>query len=335
MTDFVPAEAFPPGEFLSDELEERGWTQKEFADLTGLPPRYVSEIIAGKRGLSPEAAIRFSAALGTSAQFWMNLDTAYRLYELRRTAPAPAHIAQEAKLRERFPVRELLKRGWVKESEDAKTLEARVLRFYGRGSVDEDAAFSFAAKRREESGTTAQLQEAWLYRVKQVAEGIHVGKYSEQELRISLARLSGLRSAPEEARHVPRILAECGVRFVIVEPIPGSKIDGACFWLKGGALPVIGMSLRIDRIDDVILEQIRAARFIVADFSGHRGGVYFEAGFAKALGIPVIWTCRQSDMAGLHFDIRQYNCIEWSSAGDLASKLARRISTVIGPGPRS
>ena len=56
-------------------------------------------------------------------------------------------------------------------------------------------------------------------------------------------------SEPEEVRHVPRILAEAGVRFVIVEPFPGSKIDGVCLWLNDKS-PVIGMSLRLDRIDN-------------------------------------------------------------------------------------
>jgi HTH-type transcriptional regulator/antitoxin HigA len=57
-------------------------------------------------------------------------------------------------------------------------------------------------------------------------------------------------SAPEEARHVPRILAECGVRFVIVEGLGDSeKVDGVSTWLDP-AKPVIGMSLRRDRIDN-------------------------------------------------------------------------------------
>ena len=67
--------------------------------------------------------------------------------------------------------------------------------------------------------------------------------------RDALPRLSALLSAAEEARHVSRILGECGVRFVVVEPIPGSKIDGACFWL-GEDRPVVALSLRLDRIDN-------------------------------------------------------------------------------------
>lgn len=87
------------------------------------------------------------------------------------------------------------------------------------------------------------------------------------------------------------------------------------------------------RIDDEIIAQIRRSRFVVADFTGHRGGVYFEAGFAQGLGLPVIWTCRKDDMEKLHFDIRQFNCIDWQGADDLAKRLSVRIEAVLGRGP--
>ncbi|MBK9334940.1 MAG: hypothetical protein IPM96_21700 [Ignavibacteria bacterium] len=70
-----------------------------------------------------------------------------------------------------------------------------------------------------------------------------------------------------------------------------------------------------NKIDDEIIAEIRNSGFMVADFTGHRGGVYYEAGFAHGLGIPVIWTCRKSDFDNLHFDTRQYNHIEWESSG--------------------
>jgi len=248
MTGMIPAEVFPPGEFLGDELEARGWTQVEFAALIGKPVRLVNEVIQGKRTVTPETAVLLAAAIGTSAQFWMNLQTAYQLYELRKAGPAPDHIAREARLRELFPVREIVKRGWIKASEAPDVLEARLLRFYGLKSVNEERGFAHAA-RRTGGGELSPAQEAWLYRVKQIAEGMAVRPFSEQLLRGALEQLGALRSAPEEARHVPRILSECGVRCAIVEPGPGSKIDGVCFWLEGKN-PAIGMSLRIDRIDN-------------------------------------------------------------------------------------
>lgn len=90
----------------------------------------------------------------------------------------------------------------------------------------------------------------------------------------------------------------------------------------------------VNRIDDEIIRQIHASRFLVADFTGHRGGVYFEAGYALGKSVPVFWTCRKSDLAALHFDIRQFNCIDWDSSEDLAQRLAVRIEAVLGPGPK-
>lgn len=89
----------------------------------------------------------------------------------------------------------------------------------------------------------------------------------------------------------------------------------------------------VNRIDDEIIRQINASRFVVADFTGHRGGVYFEAGYALGINIPVFWTCRKSDMHGLHFDIRQFNCIDWTSPDELSTRLAARIEAVLGHGP--
>jgi hypothetical protein len=98
--------------------------------------------------------------------------------------------------------------------------------------------------------------------------------------------------------------------------------------------------LRVDRvehvgkIDDEIIAQIRRSRFLVADFTGHRAGVYFEAGFALGLNLPVIWSCSRDHIPELHFDIRQFNCIDWSKPDELADRLQNRIESVIGAGPR-
>lgn len=80
-----------------------------------------------------------------------------------------------------------------------------------------------------------------------------------------------------------------------------------------------------EKICDKIIAEIKRSAFIIADFTYHRGGVYFEAGFAKGLGIPVIWTCREDDFENLHFDTRQYNHIKWRSAEDFKQNLIDRI----------
>ncbi len=93
----------------------------------------------------------------------------------------------------------------------------------------------------------------------------------------------------------------------------------------------------IDKIDDRIIAEIRKARFVVADFTSEkdkpRGGVYYEAGFAYGLNIPVIFTCRKDRLDGVHFDTRQFNHIVWEKPDDLSEQLKTRIEAVIGVGP--
>jgi len=99
-------------------------------------------------------------------------------------------------------------------------------------------------------------------------------------------------------------------------------------------------SIRVDRehhnekIDDYIVAEIRKSGLLVADVTGNRSGVYFEAGFAMGLGIPVIWTCREDFIDEVHFDTRQYNHILWSTLEELKQKLIERIEATL-PGRTS
>ncbi len=92
-----------------------------------------------------------------------------------------------------------------------------------------------------------------------------------------------------------------------------------------------------NKIDDEIISEIRRSRFLIADFTCEpknvRGGVYYEAGFAMGLGIPVIWTCRNTSLDDLHFDTRQYSHIVWKDPDDLFNQLKNRIGATMGDGP--
>jgi len=109
-------------------------------------------------------------------------------------------------------------------------------------------------------------------------------------------------------------------------------------WEEGfkPALEATGFTpLRVDsleyngKIDDRIVAEIRRSGLLVADFTGNRGGVYFEAGFARGLGMPVIHTCRDTHIDAVHLDTRQYNHIVWANPEDLKQKLINRIEATI------
>lgn len=95
-------------------------------------------------------------------------------------------------------------------------------------------------------------------------------------------------------------------------------------------------AIRIDevhhhhRIEDQILRAIREAHFVVADLTGNRGGVYFEAGFAMALNKPVIWCCHEDHFKDVHFDVNHYHIIVWSSIHELKERLTNKLLALFG-----
>jgi HTH-type transcriptional regulator / antitoxin HigA len=78
MSQRIPAEVFPPGEFIRDELEVRGWTEADLAEILGRPLKAVGEILTGKRAITPETATSLGEAFGVDPRFWTDLESAYR-----------------------------------------------------------------------------------------------------------------------------------------------------------------------------------------------------------------------------------------------------------------
>jgi HTH-type transcriptional regulator / antitoxin HigA len=237
------AEAFPPGDFIREEMEARGWSQLDLADILELQPPALNQILAGKRKVSPEIAIRLSGAFGTSADFWMNLQTTYDLW---KSQDRDAAVARRARLYSIAPVREMVKRGWIESSGNIDVLEKRVCDFLAIKSVENEPKFNHAAHTSLNETTTAQM--AWLFRARQLSLTLTVPAYRESAFEKLMAELRSLAHEPTEARHVSRVLSDFGIRFVVVEPLPNTRIDGACFWLSPKE-PVVVLSVRYDRVD--------------------------------------------------------------------------------------
>ncbi len=85
----LPANRTPthPGEVLLEEfLKPYGMTQKELAERIGVSYPRVNELIRGRRGVTPDTALRLARLFGTSPEFWLNLQQAYDLYRARQRA---------------------------------------------------------------------------------------------------------------------------------------------------------------------------------------------------------------------------------------------------------
>jgi len=247
--DVLPISPRPPGKWIEDEIEARGWSQIDLAEIIGKSPQLVSDLISGKRGINPETAMGLADAFGTSPELWMNLETRY---QLAKAASEAGPAVKDARVRRArlytYPVREMVKRGWIEPSPNIEVLEFQMEKFFG-SPLDKIQYMAHAPKKGDQNAAASPAQLAWLYRAKMLAAAVQVEAYSESALRGAEQSLRGLMQEPVEVRHVPKILARAGVRYLVIEAFPGSKIDGACFWLDKKN-PVIAMSTRHDRIDN-------------------------------------------------------------------------------------
>lgn len=247
MMERTPAEVFPPGELIKDEIDARGWSQIELAEVLGRPGRLVSELIAGKRAVTPETAKGLGQAFGTGAQFWLNMESSYQLSKVK--GDSSNAVARRAKLYEMTPVKEMTRRGWIQPTDSIDVLEKSICSFYGKASLDAPMPqLAHAARKSSSYEELTAPEAAWLCRVRQLAEAMEVGPFSEMAFASVFGQLKTMLRDANSVRQVPSVLAAAGVRFLIVETLPSTRIDGVCLWL-GPDSPVIALSLRYDRID--------------------------------------------------------------------------------------
>lgn len=246
-----PDEANTPGQLIQNLLEEKGWNQIVLAIVIGIEKSAVNRLIANRKSIDAELAIKLEGAFGVPAEKFLELQRRFDLALARiGNTPDPKRETR-GHLFGGLPITEMIKRGWIEADSirDIPHVEKSLVKFFGSSSLDEIEILPHAAKKTQVSADVTPAQLAWLYRVRMIANEMLVGQYIPAGVQSTIAKLSNLLGAAEEARHVPRILAEAGIRFVIVESLPSAKIDGVCFWLDDRS-PVIGMSLRYDRIDN-------------------------------------------------------------------------------------
>ncbi|MBD8638678.1 HigA family addiction module antitoxin [Sphingomonas sp. CFBP 13733] len=236
----------PPGMFIKLELEARGWSQRDLAFILGQTEQQLNPLLSGKRGITPDMARLLGDAFGTAPQFFLNLQGRYDLQNAKEPDPA---VRTRADLQTHFPVRDMIRRGWIQDGE-ASLLQLQMDRFFEVAN-DPDAGpgdIAFAAKRTHYDETPPH-QLAWVFRARQLARQTTVEAYAADKLEELLPKLRSLMVDPEAVAAVPGLLASAGVRFVVVEVLPNAKIDGVCTWLDD-ASPVIGMSTLYDRLDN-------------------------------------------------------------------------------------
>lgn len=239
-----------PGTFIAEELGARGWSQADLAYILGVDGAQLNRLIKGHTDITPDTAVTLGDAFDMPAEFFMNLQ---KMYDLQKAKKADPGVRTRSSWVSVFPVREMIKRGWIEDAEPG-LLDLQMMQFFGKNRIEDipfvsDAPILAHAAKKGGYEKITPIQYVWLNRVRKIAEGIRdCPSYSRDALRKNLAGIRAHMLDKSDLIHVPEILWKCGVRFVLVEALPSSKIDGVCVWIDGQ--PVIGVTLRLDRLDN-------------------------------------------------------------------------------------
>lgn len=264
-----PARVSPPGRILSRELEARGWTQKDLAEIMGRPHQTINGIINGNKQITPETAIELAEALGTSAEFWTNLEATYRLHLAQKEANGPSEtseISRRSRLYSFAPVAEMLKRSWIQAADSIDELEQQVCRFFEIDQIGDIPNLAVNCRQSENRDPETQAQLAWMKRVEIVVRDQKLPDFDRARLESAIPEILALSAQAEDVALVPDKLLSLGIHFAIVPHLGKTYLDGAAFYLEGR--PVVALTLRYKRIDNFWFTLMHELGHIVA---GHKG----------------------------------------------------------------
>ena len=292
----------PPGEVLEEEIEARGMTQKELAARLGKPAQAVNEIIKGRKAITPDTAIGLGKVLGISAHFWNTLEADYRM-TLARNRERES-IAANVQWLDEYPIREMIKLGWIQAGRDKESRLEALLNFLGvadaRPQVYQQAVgfrITEAAQERLSVGALA----AWLRKGELEAEEVQTAAYDEDSFRQALVAIRGMTEDPRETfvPAVRELCAEAGVAFCVVQELPKSGANGATRWLSAQKA-LLQMSFRYKYADIFwfsffheachLLKHVKQRRVVIDGLDADPGMARMEAEadqFARDFLIPM------------------------------------------------
>jgi HTH-type transcriptional regulator/antitoxin HigA len=259
------ARVAPPGRIIRRELEARGWTQKDLAHIMDRPEQTISQIVNGKKRITPETALQLAAAFGTSAELWLNLEASYQLHQAREEEEHP-EISRKSRLYSLVPFTEICKRGWIRCIGTLEEMERELCDFLGIATPSDVPQLAVSFRQSDIGDPEVAGEIAWVKRVERLAQRQSVGEFDQERLRAAMPDLLGCAARVQDVSRVPAFLHDLGVHFVVVPHLPKTYLDGAAFKLNGH--PVVALTLRYDRIDNFWFTLLHELAHIVADHAG-------------------------------------------------------------------
>ena len=251
ITKYTPFKNIPPGEFIKEELEERDWSQEDLAEVMGVSPKTVSKLINNLQAITPEIARLLSKAFDQPLNYWLNLYNNYILRELEKKNNTN-EVTKKSYIYSHMPVREIVKKKWIKLCGDVEELENEVLKFFNWEKLNFDLYKEHLPLFRK-SEAYSQYNEynalVWYSMAKKMAKHYNkINPYNKDTLLSLSKELHKFTISSNGVKEFIQCLNDAGVIFFVLSHLNKTYIDGASFYDNEN--PVIVYSKRYDRIDN-------------------------------------------------------------------------------------
>ena len=248
------AVVFHPGVTLEEKLLEMGMSIKEFAIRTSKPEKTIIAVIRGRSSITTEMAVSFENVTMIPASFWLRKQLSYDEYVVRKNREAA--VAASAEWMKKFPVAEMVKRGWLNT---ASSIEEKVQALFSFFAISTEKAWNdyyinqelkLAFRISLVHAKDPHAMSAWLRRGEIQAANISLNEqFDEKKLRSTLPRMKQLMVDDIEGffPKLQELCAECGVKLVSTQCLPKAPINGATRWIND--TPIVQLSNRYKRYD--------------------------------------------------------------------------------------
>lgn len=237
LAEFAPEWNVTPGDTISDLLEERGWTQADLADRTGFSRKHINQLLRADAPITQDTAAKLEKVLGSTARFWIGLDTQYRQQEANRTELDA--LAKRADWLKELPLKDMIRFNWVQKASSAALQVRECLKYFAVSSVEawrEVYAKPIAAYRAPARLTrNGPAVSAWLRQGERMADELRCGDFDSTAFQAALQNIRALTRVLDPKDFVPKLAELCakaGVAVVVAPAPKGCPVSGATKWLS-------------------------------------------------------------------------------------------------------
>lgn len=247
------ARKFGPGYFIKEQMELREWTQEDLSEVMGITLKHLNKILQENQPLTLDIARILGEVFNTSAQYWINIDTGYRLWKVQEQSVKEREADIRSMIYERMPVRDMVKKGWIGPFKSTEELKTETLRFWDWKQldfsvIDRQNIQCYTRKSTAYQQFKASYALTWYQMALKVAETIPRNAYNKTALAELFEKMHRFSIENDGIGNFLNELEQCGVIFFVLPHLQKTYLDGAAF--LSGENPVIVYTGRYKRIDN-------------------------------------------------------------------------------------